>query len=122
MLLLPGQSIGVRAPSRGSAGRPAMPAEPAPRGNVAFLAVARQQDRDVLASCTHGAAVDLQGVKYMLHPDQMRQVEPGKHYSFTSGPQAWHLAADDGFIYVAITAPAYPVRHASAAAAGGAQT
>ena len=84
-----------------------------PRGNVAFLAVARLSDREVLASCAHGAAIDLQGVKYLIHPDQMQQVEPGKHYSFASGPQAWHLAAgDDGLIYIAITAQTYPTRFA----------
>ena len=44
-----------------------------PQGNVAFLAVARTTDREILASCTHGAAIDLQGVKFLIQPDQMRQ-------------------------------------------------
>ena len=89
----------------------------APRGNVTFLAVARTSDRSVLASCAHGATIDLQGVKYLIHPDQMQQVEVGKHYNFSSGAQAWHLSADSaGLIYIAIAALNYPVRHANARA------
>lgn len=91
----------------------------APRGNVTFLAVARTEDRSVLASCAHGATIDLQGVKYLIHPDQMRQVEVGKHYNFSSGAQAWHLSADEsGLIYIAIAALNYPVRHANARPSG----
>lgn len=58
---------------------------------------------------------DLSGVKYLLHPDQMKQVEVGPHYNFQSGGQAWHLTADaSGLIFIAITSEAYPVRHANA--------
>ena len=79
----------------------------APRGNLTFVAVAREADRTILASCSHGASIELEGVKKLLSPEQMRQVkvalppmfplrQPGMHYSFAAGESTWHLMQHSG--------------------------
>ncbi|KAH8047105.1 hypothetical protein JL722_13262 [Aureococcus anophagefferens] len=82
--------------------------------NVSFVAVARFVDRTVVAWCSHGANVDLAGVRTVLDPASMQHIERDKHYNFASAGVAWHLTSDgDTWIYVAITATDYPLRHAS---------
>ena len=82
--------------------------------NVSFVAVARFVDRTVVAWCSHGANVDLAGVRTVLDPASMQDIERDKHYNFASAGVAWHLTSDgDTWIYVAITATDYPLRHAS---------
>ncbi|KAJ1456104.1 synaptobrevin-domain-containing protein [Pelagophyceae sp. CCMP2097] len=89
--------------------------EAGPRGNVAFVAVARASDKVVVASCAYGAVVDAAAVTALLASEaQMSQVQPGKHYTFASGEQAWHLILQNDLHLIAITAADYPVRHASA--------
>lgn len=88
-------------------------AEPLVGHNVSFGAVARGSDRLILAFASHGASVDLGGVREVL--GQMQRMEAGKHYNFASGSLTWHLMSDErNLIFVAITAYSYPLRHASA--------
>ena len=88
-------------------------AEPLVGHNVSFGAVARGSDRLLLAFASHGASVDLGGVREVL--GQMQRMEAGKHYNFASGSLTWHLMSDErNLIFVAITAYSYPLRHASA--------
>lgn len=90
-------------------------AEPLVGHNVSFTCICRGSDRVVVAWCSHGASVDMSGVRSVLSPSQMRVVEPGKHYNFQSGAQTWHVMGDDrDLIFMAITAYSYPLRHASA--------
>ncbi|KAJ8610179.1 hypothetical protein CTAYLR_008742 [Chrysophaeum taylorii] len=86
--------------------------EPAPKGNLSFIAVARASDRVVLASCSHGANIDLSGVKTLLSPEQMEQVEVGTVYNSEVGSASWHLMADEKqLVYIATTSERYPNRH-----------
>lgn len=82
--------------------------------NASFICVACASDRSIVASCSYGAAIDLEAVKRLLDPEQMQQVQAGTLYHFTSGTSAWHLVADEQFVYVAITALDYPQRYAQA--------
>merc|ERR1719273_618826 len=44
----------------------------------------------------------------------MRTVDANKHYNFETSGVAWHLESDGAaWIYVAITSPSYPLRHAA---------
>ena len=82
--------------------------------NVSFVAVARLVDRTVVTWCSHGASVDLAGVRTVLDPAQMARVERKKHYNFTSAGNAWHVTSDgERWIFLAITATSYPIRHAA---------
>jgi hypothetical protein len=82
--------------------------------NVNYVAVARLADRCVVAHASHGAHVDQGGVRAVLDPPQMRTVEANKHYNFETSGSAWHLESDgSAWIYVAITATNYPLRHAA---------
>lgn len=89
-------------------------AETSSKGNVSFIAVARSDDRVVLASGSHGATIDLSGVKVLISPEQMNQVEVGQHYNFGAGQTMWHLMSDGPLIYICICAMQYPSRHANA--------
>lgn len=81
---------------------------------MSFVAVARLVDRSVVTWCTHGASVDLAGVRAVLAPSSMSDIRANKHYNFTSNGSAWHLNSDgERWIYLAITSNNYPVRHAS---------
>jgi len=83
--------------------------------NVSFTCVARGADRVIAAWCSYGASVDLSGVRKVLNEEEMRKLESGKHYNFSSGAQTWHVMGDErDLIFVAITAYTYPLRHASA--------
>ena len=82
--------------------------------NVNYVAVARLADRCVVAHASHGAHVDPSGVRSVLDPAQMRTVDANKHYNFETSGVAWHLESDGAaWIYVAITSPSYPLRHAA---------
>jgi len=82
--------------------------------NVNYLAVARLSDRTVVAYCANGASVEQSGVRAVLDPSQMASVESNKHYNFASNGLAWHLESDGAmWIYLAITATSYPLRHAA---------
>ena len=82
--------------------------------NVNYVAVARLADRCVVAHASHGAHVDQSGVRSVLDPAQMRTVDANKHYNFETSGVAWHLESDGAaWIYVAITSPSYPLRHAA---------
>ena len=79
-----------------------------------YVAVARLADRCVVAHASHGAHVDQSGVRSVLDPAQMRTVDANKHYNFETSGVAWHLESDGAaWIYVAITSPSYPLRHAA---------
>ncbi|GMI24156.1 hypothetical protein TeGR_g15029, partial [Tetraparma gracilis] len=81
-------------------------------GNVMFIGVARLVDRCVVASLSYNSTVDLAGVKEVL--GQKMGMQPGTHYSFTTGQTAWHLLADqESRIYIVITASNYPARVAT---------
>ena len=53
-------------------------------------------------------------MRAVLDPDQMRTVDAHKHYNFETSGVAWHVESDGAaWIYVAITSPSYPLRHAA---------
>ena len=81
-------------------------AQPLVKGsNVQFLAVARLTDRTIVTWCSNGASVDLAGVRAVLDPQQMRNIEANKHYNFSSAGVAWHINSDGlTWIYLSITA------------------
>ena len=82
--------------------------------NVNYVAVARLADRCVVAHASHGAHVDQSGVRSVVDPAQLRTVDANKHYNFETSGVAWHLESDGAaWIYVAITSPSYPLRHAA---------
>ena len=59
--------------------------------NIYFLAVARVQGEGiVVASHANDCEVEVEAVASVLEQPGM-SIEPGKHYSFESGNQAWHL-------------------------------
>mmetsp|Transcript_8213 Transcript_8213/g.25708 ORF Transcript_8213/g.25708 Transcript_8213/m.25708 type:complete len:240 (-) Transcript_8213:53-772(-) len=82
--------------------------------NINFVAVARLSDRTVVAYTSHGASVEMSGVRAVLDPSQMSSVEANKHYNFASNGLAWHIESDGAmWIYLAITGTTYPLRHAA---------
>jgi len=92
-------------------------AEPLTGGapKVAFLAVAVVDDRTLLAwSTAPGAQVELDGVRAAISKRQMRDIDTGKHYNFSTNGQTWHVVGDNrGLLFVGVTAISYPLRHAS---------
>ena len=82
---------------------------------VAFVAVGVADDRTLLAwSTAQGAQVELDGVRAAISRRQMRDIETGKHYNFSTNGQTWHVVGDDrGLLFLAVTAISYPLRHAS---------
>ena len=86
-------------------------------GNVHFMGVARidRGEGVVIASHSHDAETDLDGVKQVLGQPNM-QMSPGKHYSFSAAGSAWHMIADDlGIVYILICQLKYQQRCAYAA-------
>jgi hypothetical protein len=106
--------------------------------NVYFLGVARIAGNSiVVASFSYNTDTDIGGVKQVLDQPNMN-MQPGKHYTFSSGQFAWHLIAgknnniisyyfysdiffknvfgidDLNLIYILICAPNYPQRCAHA--------
>ena len=62
-------------------------------GNVLFLGVARLAGQAIIiASHVYHSIIDLDGVRKALEQPNMTLV-PGKHYSFDSGQQTWHLTS-----------------------------
>jgi hypothetical protein len=60
-------------------------------GNVLFLGVGRVAGQGIIvASHVYHTQVDMNGVRQVLEQPNM-SMEPGRHYSFDSGEQGWHL-------------------------------
>jgi len=87
-------------------------ASPVFYGNVHFMGVARMDRGEgcIMASYSHGADTNLEGVKAMLQQPNIK-LQSGKHYNFSSGGLAWFLIADEtGIIFMLICALSYSQR------------
>lgn len=62
-----------------------MKADTALRGESTFIGVARAANHVDLATCAHGVAIDLTGVKALLDSQLTQQLESGTVYSSVVG-------------------------------------